>query len=203
MLRDKTWRIRYTPDDGDLVRLFYIPALQDAVRYHRLTGYFSAGALALAARGIEELVRNSGQVSRRTFERRLAGLDGRRAALLEHAEEDASYDELADVDESDDLERVARMRWWPTSVRRSRCGRKRTRRRQAPLPRGRCGRPALHGRRRRRLELPVLRRGGKLRHAVESMRVEQRIQLFESVVGRLQPILARLPGTIPPRAVCK
>ena len=61
MLRDKTWRIRYTPDDGDLVRLFYIPALQDAVRYHRLTGYFNAGALALAARGIEGLVRNSGQ----------------------------------------------------------------------------------------------------------------------------------------------
>ena len=61
MLRDKTWRIRYTPDDGDLVRLFYIPALQDAVRYHRLTGYFNAGALALAARGIKGLVRNSGQ----------------------------------------------------------------------------------------------------------------------------------------------
>ena len=31
MLRDRAWRIRYTPDDGDLVRLFYVPALQDAV----------------------------------------------------------------------------------------------------------------------------------------------------------------------------
>ena len=61
MLRDRTWRIRYTPEDGDLVRLFYIPALRDAVRYHRLTGYFSAGALALAARGIEGLVRNNGR----------------------------------------------------------------------------------------------------------------------------------------------
>ena len=58
----KTWRIRYTPDDGDLVRLFYIPALQDAVRYHRLTGYFNAGALALAARGIEGLVGNDGHM---------------------------------------------------------------------------------------------------------------------------------------------
>ena len=46
MLRDQTWRIRYTPDDGDLVRLFYVPALQDAQRYHRLTGYFNAAALA-------------------------------------------------------------------------------------------------------------------------------------------------------------
>ena len=61
MLRDRNWRFRYTPDDGDLVRLFYIPALQDAVRYHRLTGYFSAGALALAARGVEGLVRNNGR----------------------------------------------------------------------------------------------------------------------------------------------
>ena len=32
------------PDDGDLVTLFYVPALQDAVRYDRLTGYFNAGA---------------------------------------------------------------------------------------------------------------------------------------------------------------
>ncbi len=62
MLRDRNWHIRYTPDDGDLVRLFYIPALQDAARYDRLTGYFNAGALALAARGIEGLVRNDGRM---------------------------------------------------------------------------------------------------------------------------------------------
>ena len=62
MLRDRTWQLRYTPDDGDLVRRFYIPALQDAVRYHRLTGYFNAAALALAARGIEGLVRNDGHM---------------------------------------------------------------------------------------------------------------------------------------------
>ena len=62
MLTDRTWKLKYTPDDGDLVRLFYVPALQDAVRYDRLTGYFSAGALALAARGIEGLVRNDGHL---------------------------------------------------------------------------------------------------------------------------------------------
>ena len=55
MLTDRTWKLKYTPDDGDLVDLFYVPALQDAVRYDRLTGYFGAGALALAARGIEGL----------------------------------------------------------------------------------------------------------------------------------------------------
>ena len=51
MLRDREWRLKYTAEDGDLVRQFYVPALEDAERYDRLTGYFKAGALALAARG--------------------------------------------------------------------------------------------------------------------------------------------------------
>ena len=62
MLSDHTWKLKYNSDDGDLVRLFYIPALQHAQRYDRLTGYFTAGALALAARGIEGLVRNGGRM---------------------------------------------------------------------------------------------------------------------------------------------
>ena len=62
MLRDHEWKLKYTPDDGDLVTLFYIPALEDAERYDRLTGYFNAGALALAARGLEGLVRNRGHM---------------------------------------------------------------------------------------------------------------------------------------------
>ncbi|WP_076863823.1 helicase-related protein [Bradyrhizobium mercantei] len=62
LLRDTAWRLKYTPDDGDLIRLFYIPALRSANRYDRLTGYFSARALALAARGIEGLVVNNGRM---------------------------------------------------------------------------------------------------------------------------------------------
>ena len=46
MLNDRDWQFKYTPEDGDLVRVFYVPALQDAERYDRLTGYFDAGALA-------------------------------------------------------------------------------------------------------------------------------------------------------------
>jgi superfamily II DNA or RNA helicase len=44
------------------VALLYQPALECAVRYDRLTGYFSASALALAARGIEGLVVNGGHM---------------------------------------------------------------------------------------------------------------------------------------------
>ena len=62
MLADRTWQLKYTPDNGDLVELFYVPVLEDAERYDRLTGYFNAGALALAARGIEGLVRNAGRM---------------------------------------------------------------------------------------------------------------------------------------------
>ena len=62
MLGSRTWKLKYTPDDGDLVKLFYVPALEDAERYDRLTGYFNARALTLAARGIEGLVRNGGRM---------------------------------------------------------------------------------------------------------------------------------------------
>ena len=62
MLKDRDWQFKYTPEDGDLVRVFYVPALQDAAHYDRLTGYFDAGALALAARGVEGLVRNEGRM---------------------------------------------------------------------------------------------------------------------------------------------
>ena len=62
MLADHAWKLKYTPEDGDLVRLFYVPALEGAERYDRLTGYFKAPALTLAARGIEGLVRNSGRM---------------------------------------------------------------------------------------------------------------------------------------------
>ena len=60
MLADRAWSTDYDRDDGDLVGRFYIPALREAIRYDRTTGYFSAGALTLAARGIEGLLANGG-----------------------------------------------------------------------------------------------------------------------------------------------
>lgn len=56
------WRTSYRHEDGDLVRGFFIPALSCAVQYDRMTGYFSAETLALAARGIHELIRNGGRM---------------------------------------------------------------------------------------------------------------------------------------------
>ncbi len=37
LLCDHGWKLKYTPDDGDLVAIFYIPALECATRYDRLS----------------------------------------------------------------------------------------------------------------------------------------------------------------------
>jgi hypothetical protein len=62
MLSDHNWETSYRHEDGDLVELFYAPALACASRYDRMTGYFSADALALAARGVRALIENAGQM---------------------------------------------------------------------------------------------------------------------------------------------
>ncbi|MFV1964316.1 MAG: hypothetical protein ACC628_02750 [Pirellulaceae bacterium] len=62
LLTETAWQTSYRHDDGNLIELFYVPALQCAVQYDRMTGYFSADALALAARGIQHLIRNGGRM---------------------------------------------------------------------------------------------------------------------------------------------
>lgn len=62
LLPNITWQLKYTPDDGDLLHRFCIPALECAVRYDRSTVYFSAGALSAASRGVAGLVRNRGRM---------------------------------------------------------------------------------------------------------------------------------------------
>ena len=61
-LREHVWAPKYHSDAGALVRKFYVPALACAVRYDRTTGYFTANALTLAARGVEGLIRNRGRM---------------------------------------------------------------------------------------------------------------------------------------------
>src|SRR6185503_11350816 len=61
-LRDHVWSSKYHADAGSLVQQFYEPALSCAVRYDRTSGYFTAGSLTLAARGIEKLVQNNGRM---------------------------------------------------------------------------------------------------------------------------------------------
>ena len=60
-LRSYGWRADYGPSDRPLTS-FYIPALQRAVRYDRIAGFFSSHALAVAAKGIASLVTRGGRM---------------------------------------------------------------------------------------------------------------------------------------------
>lgn len=62
LLTDFDWQSKYDFDAGSLVNQFYVRALACAQRYDRTTGYFTATALAIAARGIEGLVLNGGRM---------------------------------------------------------------------------------------------------------------------------------------------
>jgi ERCC4-related helicase len=62
LLKSGAWATSYRHEDGNLVELFYVPALSCAATYDRMTGYFSASALALAARGIERLIACDGRM---------------------------------------------------------------------------------------------------------------------------------------------
>ena len=62
MLRNHTWKAGYSPENGDLEEIFYLPALEHAKYYYRSTGYFTATSLTLISRGIETLVENQGKM---------------------------------------------------------------------------------------------------------------------------------------------
>lgn len=62
LLRDREWQPTYSHEDGDLVDLFFLPALSCSKLYQRVTGYFNKEALTLAARGLDTLIRNEGRM---------------------------------------------------------------------------------------------------------------------------------------------
>lgn len=52
----------YDSDLDDLLEGFYIPVMSEARMYHRLAGFFSSTALAIAARGISKFIQNGGKM---------------------------------------------------------------------------------------------------------------------------------------------
>lgn len=61
MLRNKDFKIVYSTSDDNIQEEFYIKALEDAIEYKRVSGYFSSSALALFAKGIYGLYKNNGK----------------------------------------------------------------------------------------------------------------------------------------------
>ncbi|AFZ44347.1 helicase domain protein [Halothece sp. PCC 7418] len=62
LLIDRAWKTKYDSDTESLVKEFYEPALERAVRYDRATGFFSAKVMTLAMRGLEGLIHNQGRM---------------------------------------------------------------------------------------------------------------------------------------------
>ncbi|MFZ7137854.1 MAG: DEAD/DEAH box helicase family protein [archaeon] len=58
-LKLKKW---YDSDEDDIVVDFYVPTLSNSIIYSRLTGFFSSSSLAVAAKGIAELINNNGKM---------------------------------------------------------------------------------------------------------------------------------------------
>lgn len=52
----------YDSDTDDVLNDFYIPALSESVLYRRLAGFFSSTSLAIAAKGISQLILNGGRI---------------------------------------------------------------------------------------------------------------------------------------------
>jgi superfamily II DNA or RNA helicase len=52
----------YDSDEHDILNDFYIPVLNNSYRYRRLAGFFSSTSLAIAARGIQGLLKNEGEI---------------------------------------------------------------------------------------------------------------------------------------------
>ena len=62
LLQTFDWKPSYSHEDGDLVDLFFLPALSCSKLYQRVTGYFNKEALSLASRGLDSLLRNDGRM---------------------------------------------------------------------------------------------------------------------------------------------
>ena len=55
-------RSRYNSKINNIVTEFFIPALKESTTYRRIGGFFSSTSIALAARGIKEMIENEGKM---------------------------------------------------------------------------------------------------------------------------------------------
>ena len=52
----------YYFDECNLLFDFYIPLLSKSIKYDRIAGYFCSNSLAIAAKGISDLIKNGGRI---------------------------------------------------------------------------------------------------------------------------------------------
>ena len=62
MLTDHSFKPLYNSLKDDVVNSFYVPALTECTLYKRASAYFDANILSLYSRGIENVLRNNGNI---------------------------------------------------------------------------------------------------------------------------------------------
>lgn len=60
--KEKQIKSNYESGIDDLLNDFYIPVLSESIKYDRIAGYFSSTSLAISAKGIANLIKNSGRM---------------------------------------------------------------------------------------------------------------------------------------------
>ncbi|MGB3310096.1 MAG: hypothetical protein WBG32_24505 [Nodosilinea sp.] len=61
-LKDLTIQDEYRSSEGNIVKDFYIPCLEQARVYNRAVGYFSSSSMACVAQGLTAFIRSGGQM---------------------------------------------------------------------------------------------------------------------------------------------
>jgi len=104
-LRHPKLKKAYDSDSDDILNSFYIPMLSQATEYRRLAGFFSSTSLAIAAKGISELIRNGGSMNLICCAR-LSEAD---VNVIQEAEE--SPDKVIERSMIQEIEQVERMKY--------------------------------------------------------------------------------------------
>lgn len=50
------------PQENELINDFYLPILENSIKYYRIAGFFSSSSLCIALRGVEAIVSNGGKI---------------------------------------------------------------------------------------------------------------------------------------------
>jgi len=112
--RDLDIKKSYNSEKDDILNDFYIPALQNAIQYKRVAGYFSSSSFYIAARGISHFIMNGGfmqliiniQLSTQDYEE-----INKSMRTPEEIAETLFLDDLKDIEDACVKDHVAMLGW--------------------------------------------------------------------------------------------
>ena len=92
----------YDTLQDNLLTDFYIPVLEHAKRYDRISGFFSSTSLAIAARGIAGLIRNQGKMRLLTCQKLSKDDVNEIQKYVDHADDFLGKKMISEIDDIED-----------------------------------------------------------------------------------------------------